>query len=539
MTQASQVPTPETLFDGSRPVPSKFKGLPEPPFMVASVIEDLQTFWTHSEAVQRRLGLRRHKSIDRVLPEDDYNLFASVVEVVAGEADSFCARRAHETGATVLTSDSDLLIYDLGEGSVMMFKDIVRITDDESSEPLHEGIRIESGKVEIHGTIYRSSRLRDHFTTQGVQFEKAIFARTLDTYASSKQILARAAEELSEVEKVRFQEFTSDYMLVSSAPAALAEAEPSTLDPRVSELIMQFRKPLYRDVHSIPRMFLPPLVEDHTRACAWSHGIDLRQLAYSFLKSAFDTTVRHTEIAEYSRKGFRIIPTNLRLFNCVDLVAGASAVLEKIRRFKQNMHCPYPLLRWRIFGFYEVCHQRERAGKPALPKDVIQRFLEVGYVNDMLVWDNVHIDAEVQSVLYSVRILKQILLACLCDFTGEIPALAEELAAQLDDSPPIRDLMGSCTGVPPPAPRKETKITESLERMYQLLSGTLPDLQRPFSCSGIAVQQQAPAISCGIQPSETIKGKKKRKASASIVSASKAETLDRRTNNIFEALERD
>ena len=50
--------------------------------------------------------------------------FARVTQVVAGEADTFCALAAYDQGCFVLTSDSDLLVHDLGAGAVAFLSDM-------------------------------------------------------------------------------------------------------------------------------------------------------------------------------------------------------------------------------------------------------------------------------------------------------------------------------------------------------------------------------------------------------------------------------
>lgn len=50
--------------------------------------------------------------------------FGAVLSLVPGEADEWCARDCRAEGGFALTSDSDLLLYDLGlHGSVVFFSD--------------------------------------------------------------------------------------------------------------------------------------------------------------------------------------------------------------------------------------------------------------------------------------------------------------------------------------------------------------------------------------------------------------------------------
>ena len=51
--------------------------------------------------------------------------YGHLTHLVPGEADEFCASHVSREGGALLTSDSDLLLYDLGQtGSVVFFNDI-------------------------------------------------------------------------------------------------------------------------------------------------------------------------------------------------------------------------------------------------------------------------------------------------------------------------------------------------------------------------------------------------------------------------------
>lgn len=513
--------------------------------MVPSVIEDLQTHWTLSEAREQRLGERRQDFHRLVMPKDDYILFGSLIEVVPGEADSYCALRAKETGATVLTSDSDLLIYDLGEGSVVMLQDIVRLLEDEVLA-LPEGDVGGHGEVELHATVYQSAYVRDQFTAKDVDFERIVFARKVNTHASCQQVVVCASEDIRYTDLgIDFDNFISEYDVPLLAQEDLKGLELPPLDPRVSELYLQFREPqIYGEADSAPTLFLPPIVEDSSRTCAWSYGLEFRQMAYSFLNLSMEPDRRHANISEYSRRGTRVVPTSVELFDRAGCVAAASTMLMKFRIAKRQFqrYWPDPLLCWRIFGFHEVCLQNQQQNKPVITQSFIQRFLEVGYVNDVLTWDDVHIYSEVQCVLYSVRVLKQLLRASLPKLGPYLAGPAKELSVVLKDMLPIRLLMASRTGVCETSPRKETMIEDNLQNMYALLKETssLADsASTPQGSSSIrrrsSLRDEDPSTTERATPEHT----KKRKASTSVVSKPDLETLRRRTSNPFENLESD
>ncbi|KAK7704850.1 hypothetical protein SLS64_008198 [Diaporthe eres] len=93
----------------ARPSPRQaYPRIPVPAFTVPAILEALRT--------SERYGHLTH--------------------LVPGEADSFCADHVNRGGGALLTSDSDLLLYDLGQhGSVVFLSDIELITE-ESEKPL-------------------------------------------------------------------------------------------------------------------------------------------------------------------------------------------------------------------------------------------------------------------------------------------------------------------------------------------------------------------------------------------------------------------
>ena len=51
--------------------------------------------------------------------------YARVAKLIPGEADPYCARKAHQQGGLILTTDSDLLLYDLGHQGFVAYLDSV------------------------------------------------------------------------------------------------------------------------------------------------------------------------------------------------------------------------------------------------------------------------------------------------------------------------------------------------------------------------------------------------------------------------------
>ncbi|KAL9010128.1 MAG: hypothetical protein Q9173_004906, partial [Seirophora scorigena] len=86
----------EQLFNSPLSLPSSHHHLPAPAFLVPAVLDGLA--------------------------ESHY---ASIVDVVPAEADVYCALAALKMGGTILTSDSDLLVFDIGpEASVVLLNSL-------------------------------------------------------------------------------------------------------------------------------------------------------------------------------------------------------------------------------------------------------------------------------------------------------------------------------------------------------------------------------------------------------------------------------
>jgi len=98
---ASPRPTSQVLFNNIATRPT-LTALPPVPFLVPAILDTLRVSGT----------------------------YRSMVEIVPGEADSYCARYLKQSGGIVFTGDSDLLVHDLSSvGAVCFFKDIESTPD--------------------------------------------------------------------------------------------------------------------------------------------------------------------------------------------------------------------------------------------------------------------------------------------------------------------------------------------------------------------------------------------------------------------------
>ncbi|KIV99801.1 uncharacterized protein PV09_08605 [Verruconis gallopava] len=399
--------TPSTPCFSPAQVPAKLKLLPALPFLVPSIIETL------------------HKTA-----------YAGRAVVVPGEADSFCAAYAKDREAMIVTSDSDLLIYDLGpHGSVALLKDIE-----------HQSAASSNGAE-------RRSCLRV------MRYEPASMARrfglkTLDTLAfalhedphKSFSTCLQRARCLQSDPSLAYLEFAASYAAANAASAlanvAVGAAPLRGLDPRVSEWVRdgqdlgllrlppEVRALLVAKTASAPaRMYLPVLIEDASRSSAWDVGADVRTLAYSVFRPARPSAACSTK--EVVRRGNRIVETSVQhldLPSVLEMLGHFQALVKHLHSLDVSRRLVWPLI-----ALYMMCSHLQRDGRK-LPSAAMLNALLVRrrpYRN----WEHVQWSAQMQAAAYSLRMLHQCLdLGMLsphsssgCDVTAAIETTTELL----------------------------------------------------------------------------------------------------------------
>ncbi|KAI1618824.1 XPG domain containing-domain-containing protein [Exophiala viscosa] len=369
--------------------------LPAPPFMVASAIESLRS-----------------------------GKFAAQVRVVPGEADMYCADASNRTGAAILTNDSDLVVHDLGiKGRVILLHSLEK---KQAPRTTHEPISaLTLHPITIARSLQASSLLR-------VGFE-----RYLDPSLSILLVKERARDD-SRLEKMRaeFDRFAEQYVTI--LPAQPPQPQIDGLDPRTAELVVTFP--------DSPHIYLTPLIEDPSRDSSWSYGTNIRQLAYSFLCIAYARSTSNS-IIEYARKGQRISASTVQSLLEQKLQARTTEVLEHLDTFDiREEAAEQPLLTWYILAFHLIHQQKLDAGKttPELPQ--IANLFGLHPSSSRPSWDDIHLLANMHAVLYSFRILHQILHHIMPRLTEssqrneELIHMVQKLLDILDRLPTIADL---------------------------------------------------------------------------------------------------
>lgn len=370
-------PSPVTapqLFDSLRSAPSSLRGVPTPAFLVPAVIDALQ--------------------------DSEY---ASITAVVPGEADPFCAGAASKCGGVILTNDSDLLVYDLGEqGAVAFFSQLELRRDDESSK------KCEVFRTSISQPIEIAQRL-------GLEdLRRFSFELLRDPSISLTEIVKRAKQPVPEPLPVdvsrqkTFHDFCKDYdpktfdfgTELMEKVGSMRKAEGSQfLDPRISELILTSS--------SSPSIYLPLLIEDPSKAAAWNISRVLRHFAYSCLKSQVSDSSPET-ILEYCRRGERIVPEVIQTFSKKKVISYTKQLAAGLETFS-SLFCDFSsTINWRTFALSEILHHYAENQKKSPSRSALAYSI-TGHANRKISWHDIHLSAQMEAVLYSLRMLKQIL----------------------------------------------------------------------------------------------------------------------------------
>lgn len=361
--------------------------------MVSAVSEDLKRRW-NKQNISAAVGGSFSFDLSSL---EDYP-WANRTVMVPGEADVECARISRSTGCAILTNDSDLLIYDLGARGSVMFLNSMELNGWSPLNPAESSIKA----VRICPSV-----LARHLGIANVQrFAYELSTRPRLGLAELIQH-SKDSREVTPEYSLFIQEYQNDlsHRIIDDS----SRQRSQSLDTRVSEVFWQCN---LQDVYmsgDAPHMYLGILNEDHARKCAWEHGRQYRCLGYSVLSASCPSPARFTSVYEYIRRGGRVAVDRITLDDAERVVAGMKSVCERLTMAQTVFggHFESPTA-WRAFALCEV--YIPKATQLHLPNaDELRRFFRLGYMGKVFDWSDIHLIAETQAVLYSLRILKQLL----------------------------------------------------------------------------------------------------------------------------------
>lgn len=350
------------------------------------------------------------------------NRYRSLVHVVPGEADVLCAQHVACTGGLVLTSDSDLLIHHLGEGKVAMMRDLPREITPSSVCPTF-----------CPRSIARDIGLPDN------NLVRLAYELQCSPSASIRQLRQSCHSHVSAV--TAYTGFCQEYEspLVATLPALRRKKRLSlqTLDPRLSELVLQFGLPEAGAPVDEPGFFLPTLTQNPTRGNAWAASIGIRQVAYAVLRRTLSSHVS-------SVREFRTVQTTNQTGTQADVPTMESAELEaltilELRGKVRKDSCAMSIPRWTTLILILLVRREHSVHESSQMFKMIRDYKCTTAMEAHTSWDVCHLIAQIQAAFYSLHCLNQILnlqgendadwpgLAKLRSFLGELPQLADYL----------------------------------------------------------------------------------------------------------------
>ena len=377
--------------------------LPAPPFLVFSVVEALMQ-----------------------------SKYAERTKMIPGEADSFCASEAsnrQSTGAaaiTIFTNDSDMLIQATGTKiRVIMLNDL-------------ENTATANG-LPANALIYRPSAIARSCGLAGL-LEPAYFM------SADEHLTLQAAVEKAKRSTLRNTDQFHRFRLEYEHPTIYTAAQAQTLealhplDSRVSELVHASLVHSSRNAPGGLDMYLPVLIEDPSRACAWQLGADIRRLAYSML---LGSRPAGSQVDEHYRKGSIVGTTNLVTLEPCTVNEQIAQWARYIENLSSTTSKSTAIPRWRFIGLMSMLEMLQQDGK-RLP--TVSEIKNLATTWRRSTWQELHLSAQYEAMLYSLRMLKQLLVVRVA-WTADndkseildLPAM-QRLLAMLDTLPGISAL---------------------------------------------------------------------------------------------------
>ncbi|KAJ4389927.1 hypothetical protein N0V93_007399 [Gnomoniopsis smithogilvyi] len=351
-------------------VPKRF--VPDPTFHVPAILEGL-----HSQA--------RYRDLTYLVP---------------GEADPYCAADVKQNGGILLTSDSDLLLYDLGPtGSVVFLKDL----------QLDLGAMGEASS--ISAVVSRPSELCRRMSLEQGQASMLRFGFEMKVRPCYNLKGLPHQSEWAYLEEAYDQEFAAFIREYDGSPdlSSTALDHKSFLDPRISEFVLDWSKLGTSKDPASPKgltVWLPSLVDRWDRASAWDLGTTIRQLAYSLYQ--YGDSSRFT-VMEYRRTlSTRSAGQAVEVLDEPDVLEATASLLEHVDRFIKNATVPRRLQWITMCLSLEIGHAAQE-NKESNALGLWRKAAKAEGRLDPSNWDAVHLTAQILGTLYSLRILQQVL----------------------------------------------------------------------------------------------------------------------------------
>lgn len=393
------VPTNDIYLDANRPGRFTDKTSLDPGFLVPAIIDAIR-------------GSPRYREKCFIIP---------------GEADGYCASDIAKHGGAILTSDSDLLAHDLGNGKVIFFRDV------------HE-----NANSMLACTIYAPREIYTKIgLSKSVEACRLGYERLRSPNATLPMLLKACSKPIANA--LDYDTFRQQYVHHESAPVphlASGSLLPlSALDPRVSELLLQIgQAPKAKKAREKAKIFLPSLFENPTKGTSWDASAHVRTLAYTaayrYLQCRCSMSVEeYRRVQNINQKGREI-----SLLSSNEANIAASELLELLKRVREtNIEQQY---RWVLLCVILDAIECNQQGKNSHTLITLQRSGgSLAAAGDKISWDVIHFNAHIQAGLYSLRILSQVLSSVIIetDSADEFTLDLIQIGSILSELPPLHE----------------------------------------------------------------------------------------------------
>lgn len=326
--------------------------------------------------------------------------YSVLTYAVPGEADAFCAETARTIkDAVILTSDSDLLIYDIGN-SCVVFLDDIHLSDNIPASCLKFSPSTLTARLKLPSTASTPGLRR--FAFELVQRPHATLPQLLDACRGP-------------VDKSGCAEFTQNYdaqQNISSLPPGGIGSGP--LDARLLELSIQLKSgflnlpfQVYSPSEDAGRIFLPSPIENYGRSSCFDPSCDVRRIAYSLLLPREDPQGHVVwEFKRLHTPSGRGTPVTLcPLRELPEAARGLATVLSRVAAQTGESSDHF----WPAIALGLDARYSSSEGKTSLVSSLAGMTRPVSEMSSILPWDLVHFLAQVHACCYSFRLLGQVL----------------------------------------------------------------------------------------------------------------------------------
>ena len=399
--------------------------VPPPPFLVPSVLE----------------GLRGSR-------------YEGVTEMVAGEAEAYCARHVQRNGGIVLSNDSDCLLYDIGDRGTVVFLDDVSLVSQDGSDasqtttlnaPLFRP-GIIAKRLGVPSLLDIAYILEDHPTwkfsriLQVIRTREANIKSDFHSIVMSSQLAQPYSGDLDSRESSLFNEESLRRF----------KAHANVLDPRFAEFVLDLA---HKKTDDVATYYTVPLFEDPMQTSAREVGAQQRRLAYLILaRACLPEDVGEKTFQEKSQKVNKLQST-MWTMSTAEIDSEMQRLAQVLRTFldRAYRHLSTEVENkisapsyWRALGMMGV-HTCGKQGADddiaQVDRDDLEPCLSDCSRSSDWSWENIHKFAQIDAFLYSLRMVKQAI-----EFVSDGSLTGEEGGGR-DALEVLRDMLMAMPGI--------------------------------------------------------------------------------------------